>query len=298
MPTRRPPTQSAPPVLTLQQRRAYNGRLKRCIAELQAFDPQTVTKRFGEPVVIALETSIDQALSDLFGNNTPDYGRYRGATKLDNGPVTMRMDPTFSGGRHYDDAPEARRYAAEGKAQALALLNQAARTVDDQIADEESLASPDPAVIDRTDNSKVFIVHGHDQAPREMVARFLEALGLEPIILHEQANMGRTIIQKLVDHGDVGFAVVLLTPDDEGRTSGGQLQPRARQNVILELGYFVGLLGSPRVCALKRGEVEIPSDFHGVVYEPFDDHGGWKQSLARELDAAGYHVDWNVVMRR
>lgn len=89
----------------------------------------------------------------------------------------------------------------------------------------------------------------------------------------------------------------LLTPDDEGRAKGGNLEPRARQNVLLELGYFIGCLGRDKVCALKRGSLEIPSDFAGVVWETMDDSGGWKQRLARELDAAGHKIDWNKVMR-
>jgi predicted nucleotide-binding protein len=147
------------------------------------------------------------------------------------------------------------------------------------------------------DVSKVFVVHGHDEGAREAVARFLDRLDIRPIILHEQANQGRTVIEKVEAHGDVGFAVVLLTPDDEGSVKGGTPAPRARQNVVLELGYFIGRLGRKYVCALKRGEVEIPSDFGGVVYETFDSGGGWKQALGRELQEAGYHIDWNIVMR-
>lgn len=144
---------------------------------------------------------------------------------------------------------------------------------------------------------KVFIVHGHDDGAREIVARFLERIGLEAIILHEQANMGRTVIEKVIANSDVGFAVVLLTPDDEGCNKGGIPEPRARQNVLLELGYFLGRLGREKVCALKRGELEIPSDFAGVVWEKMDSGGGWKQALARELEAAGHSIDWNKVMR-
>jgi len=147
------------------------------------------------------------------------------------------------------------------------------------------------------DRSKVFVVHGHDEGAREAVARFIQALGFQPIILHERANEGLTVIEKVEAHGDVGFAVVLLTPDDEGCEKGGTPGPRARQNVVLELGYFIGRLGRSQVCALKRGELEIPSDFGGVVYEPFDAAGGWKQKLGRELEAAGYEFDWNTVMR-
>ena len=145
-------------------------------------------------------------------------------------------------------------------------------------------------------SDKIFIVHGHDGEARETVARFIEHLGYTPIVLHEQANKGRTIIEKVEANSDVGFAVVLLTPDDEGCIKGGILEPRARQNVLLELGYFIGHLGRDRVCTLKKGELVIPSDFLGVVWESMD-AGNWKQSLGRELSAAGYDIDWNRVMR-
>ncbi|MCY1512660.1 putative nucleotide-binding protein containing TIR-like domain protein [compost metagenome] len=146
-------------------------------------------------------------------------------------------------------------------------------------------------------SNKIFIVHGHDDGARESVARFLERQGFEAIILHEQANQGRTVIEKVEANSDVGFAIVLLTPDDEGCVKGGTIEPRARQNVLLELGYFIGRLGRSKVCALKKGKLEIPSDFAGVVWEKMDDSGGWKQALGRELDAAGYQIDWNKVMR-
>jgi len=147
-------------------------------------------------------------------------------------------------------------------------------------------------------SNKVFIVHGHDGESRETVARFLGNIGFEPVILNEQANRGRTIIEKVEANVDVGFAVVLLTPDDVGRAQGdAELEPRARQNVLLELGYFMARLGRDKVCALRKGSVSIPSDFAGVVWEAMDDGGGWRQKLARELQAAGHAVDWNKVMR-
>jgi predicted nucleotide-binding protein len=147
-------------------------------------------------------------------------------------------------------------------------------------------------------NRKIFVVHGGEEGPREAVARFLERLGFQPIILHEQANQGRTVIEKVEDHSDIGFAVVILTPDDTGNLEGEAPQPRARQNVLLELGYFIGKLTRRRVCTLKVGELEIPSDWRGVVEEPYDAGGGWRQTLARELEAAEYEIDWNRVMRQ
>jgi len=145
-------------------------------------------------------------------------------------------------------------------------------------------------------SKKVFIVHGHDGEARESVARFLTVIGFEPIILHEQANRGRTVIEKVEANSDIGFAVVILTPDDEGGRKGEVLEPRARQNVLLELGYFIGRLGRDRVCALKRGTLEIPSDFAGVVWEAMDSGNGWKLALARELKAAGHQIDLNRII--
>lgn len=151
----------------------------------------------------------------------------------------------------------------------------------------------EPRLINTTSN-RVFVVHGHDEGARESAARFLERLGLVAVILHEQANRGRTVIEKVEAHGDVAFAIVLLTPDDEGRArTEPNLRPRARQNVLLELGYFVGRLGRDHVCALKKGEMEVPSDFGGVVWTLMDASGGWRLELARELKAAGFDVDMN-----
>lgn len=133
---------------------------------------------------------------------------------------------------------------------------------------------------------EIFVVHGHDGEAKESVARFLEKLGLTAVILHEQANEGRTLIEKFETRSKgVAFAVVLLTPDDLGRAADGppDLRPKARQNVILELGYFMGRLSRTRVCALYKGGVELPSDFQGVVYLELDSAGAWKAKLAQEL---------------
>ena len=111
----------------------------------------------------------------------------------------------------------------------------------------------------------------------------------------KQATGGRTIVEKLEHHGDVGFAVVLLTPDDVGGVSKDELKPRARQNVILELGYFLARLSRRKVCALHRGGIEIPSDYMGVIYVPYDDGGGWRLHLGKELKEAGFTIDMNKI---
>jgi len=146
----------------------------------------------------------------------------------------------------------------------------------------------------RAINSKrVFLVHGHDESAKESTARFLEKLTLTPVILHEQTNEGRTIIEKFEAHADVGYAVVLLTPDDVGGSAQTpeKLLGRARQNVILELGYFTGKLGRRCVCGLFRSGIEIPSDFHGVLFIELDPQGGWKTKLAQELVGVGMQID-------
>ena len=129
------------------------------------------------------------------------------------------------------------------------------------------------------------------------MARFLKQLDLEAIILQEQPDQGLTIIEKFETYASqVGFAVVLLTPDDLGGTASAPAQvSRARQNVIFELGYFAGKLGRGRACLMRKGAVEIPSDLHGVIYTDMDAADGWKLKLARELKAAGLKFDGDKV---
>jgi len=146
-------------------------------------------------------------------------------------------------------------------------------------------------------NKNIFVVHGHDESAKESVARFIDKLGLRAIILQEQPKGGRTIIEQLEEHSDVGFAVVLMTPDDVGvsisETEEAKL--RARQNVIFEFGYFLGKLERSKVRILRKGDVEIPSDLQGVLYIPMDSAGAWRMELAKEIKNAGIDVDLNKV---
>lgn len=169
----------------------------------------------------------------------------------------------------------------------------------DSLETEVQMQSPSSSLTQPPGGSGVFLVHGHDEAMIHETARFLERLGLNVIILREQPNQGRTIIEKFVDHSNVGFAVVLLTGDDRGgvySTPYEQQKPRARQNVILELGFFLGKLGRKRVCALYREGVEIPSDYNGVLFVPIDNGGAWRLTLAREMKAADMEIDTNKVV--
>lgn len=284
-PTYKPPQ---PANLTLEQMHRGSERLKRRIEDLEAFEPSKISKRFG-PEAEALLTSIEDTLDKVFGHDTVERHRYAIDT-LDNGPISM-----------WSEGVDFRPYLEEGRTRAIGILQAAIRSLEEEIEEQSGtvMASRQPGGADehgaREPSRRVFIVHGRDEGPREAVARFLERLGFEPIILHEQANRGRTVIEKVEQYANVDFAVVLLTPDDSGSLAGEPPRPRARQNVILELGFFIGRLGRSNVCTLKVGDLEIPSDWQGVVDEPFT--GEWRMTLARELQAAGYEIDWNLVMQ-
>lgn len=156
--------------------------------------------------------------------------------------------------------------------------------------------------------AKVFLVHGRDDAAKHAVARFLETrVGLDVVILSERPNRGRSILTKFREEADgAAYAVALLTGDDLGQLrpellalGAQQAAPvrRPRQNVIFEMGFFIGQLGVDRVCALVPQGVEHPSDYDGVVYVPFDDQEGWQRKLVTELHAANVPVSptwWQV----
>ena len=143
-------------------------------------------------------------------------------------------------------------------------------------------------------NMKCFIVHGHDEALKHQVARILERQGIEAVILSEQANVGKTIIEKIEKHSDVGAAILLFTPDDSGKANAEpDYKPRARQNVVFEAGFFMGKLGRDRVIMLVTDHtLELPSDLHGVVYAS---DNNLEFSLIREMKVMGFDVDMNKV---
>lgn len=145
---------------------------------------------------------------------------------------------------------------------------------------------------------KVFIVHGHNEEYIQKVARFLEKLDCEPIILKEQPNLGNTIIEKFEDLSNAAFGVVLYTACDKGSVNNdnSELRPRARQNVIFEHGYLFAKLGRERVCALVEDGVEIPSDLAGVLYVPIDNADAWKFQLAKEMKSVGIDIDMNNII--
>lgn len=153
---------------------------------------------------------------------------------------------------------------------------------------------------DVKDNKKVFVVHGHDNEAKQELARVLEKSDFEAIILHEQPNAGKTIIEKIERFSNVGYAIILYTECDKGRDKNipvDQEKNRARQNVVFEHGYLIAKLGRDRVCALVKGDVETPGDISGVVYVPMDENGAWKMKLAMDMQDVGLPVDMNKFCR-
>jgi predicted nucleotide-binding protein len=143
---------------------------------------------------------------------------------------------------------------------------------------------------------KVFLVHGRDENAKNEVALFLRKIGLDDIILHQRPSRGRHLLTKFQEEAEgASFAVVLMTPDDVGGIVGGPHQKRARQNVVLELGFFIGKLGTPRVAALIGPGVEKPSDFDGICWIEFGPGANWKNELARELREADVPFDAHEV---
>ncbi len=169
---------------------------------------------------------------------------------------------------------------------------------------EELWPNDDVSIADMQENksatpkTRIFVVHGRDIGTREQVVRFLEQLKLDTIVLQEQPDRGQTVIEKFEAYADdTRFAVVVCTPDDVGRLDGDQngSERRARQNVIFELGYFVGKLGRGNVSLIVKGNVDFPSDYYGVLHTKLDKTDGWKTNLLRELKDAGFSIDANRV---
>ena len=245
--------------------------------------PELKQSQRGSPEFKKWYRNTQVAITNAFGNNSLHIADFN--------KISFSLSVFVSG------TPESQfqRAYVRGLESAESVLQSMIEEIEEYWEDESQ--KPATSAIDQNgqiDSKEVFIVHGRDNEAKETIARFLEQLELIPIILHEQSSQGSTVIEKFERHAQPAFTVVLLTPDDVGALQGEEnnLKPRARQNVIFELGFFIGRLGRNRVCALTKGEVEIPSDYAGVVYIPLDGAGGWKMKLGQELKAAG--LDFNA----
>lgn len=232
----------------------------------------------------------------IFGENSPYIERLFGINfRRGGGSVAIVSSFGGSSGESAAERQARERAWRAGQRESIDLIDTMIEDLElsepEQPQVEEDLVEEDLSV---PQSNRVFVVHGHDNEMKQAVARTVERLGLEAVVLHEKPNRGQTIIEKIERFSDVGFAVVLLSPDDTGYSNGAgpdAAKPRARQNVILELGYFAGKLGRERVVALHRGNVELPSDYDGVLYTRYDsDSGTWRSELVAELRESGYEV--------
>ena len=198
---------AVPSTQTLDQMKRGLDRLGKRINELEALDVAAIREQ-GQPEVKALGNTIDEALTLAFGHNTIEYNRYAEAKNIDHGANYAKLGRDMAGhASAQQDLIEAREFFLKGKQKSLVLLRQAVASLEEDISDRERHTPP----VDRPQSlsgemHKVFVVHGHDEAALQLVARFLEQLSLDAIILREQADQGRTIIEKFEDcSGQVGL---------------------------------------------------------------------------------------------
>lgn len=263
---------------------------------LPPIDPPSTELLSDSPEFKRWHRNAQVALRYTFGDNSShlkEFNYISFTPKRRRGTVSS-LSPDFQ--IDYTSRPKPINAYMKGLDSAEALLKSMIEEIEEEWDHDNATQIPSSTQgNDRPSSNKVFVIHGRDEGTKNMVARFLEKMDLKSVILHEQPNEGRTIIEKFEDHAQVGFAVALLTPDDVGslKDEAHNSKPRARQNVIFEFGYFIGKLDRKRVCALVKGNVEKPSDYDGVLYIPLDGSDGWKMRLIKELKNAGYDVDAN-----
>jgi predicted nucleotide-binding protein len=222
----------------------------------------------------AWKTKVESYILSIFGKSSPFYEAFKKGDDVavfGNGPDQFSKQNTMM----------------------LGALNAIIDTLEFEPVVEDS----DSANVGQ--NNKVFIVHAHDEQLKHQLEIFLTELGLEPIVLHRKPDEGLTVIEKFEKHSNVGYAFVLLTPDDiaylaseeDKREVDRKKEARARQNVVFEFGYFLGKLGRKRVCCLYKEGVVLPSDISGIIYKKV--HNSVEEaafSILKDLKAVGYQV--------
>lgn len=247
-------------------------KLQKLIADADAMIGKEITNDDAE--FMAWEISVKRLLNNQFGKDGIEMSTFLGISFY-----YPSFDFNASAGERHRNAVQS---CHEGLKQAKAILE----TYLDDFADE-----PQGVTFRQPYYSKVFIVHGHDGELKQSVARVIEKQGIEAVILTEQANQGKTIIEKFENYSDVGGAVCLFTADDICRNQeDGSEKPRARQNVVFETGYFIGALGRDHIVILADHGVEMPSDLSGVVRT---NTANWEVDLLKELKAMGYSISFD-----
>lgn len=314
--------------------RAAMAKLRRRVADLEAFDPNRIENR-KDPAIESLSKAIDDTLVEVFGGDTPEYQRYIGAKHIDTAPFLLNGTPMAL----------VRSGLEQGKTTAIALLDQAIASFEEAIAEGKALAppraaavapsptaaakpavaappEPSPSIVRKgpspaeaaaaqptsaappppvaaagTAHRDVLVVCGHDTVVSGEIARFLRKAELDAILMHEQGPEALTDVERLERHSGVGFAVVLLPPDEEkAAPPNGAHRPRGRSALVAELYYFAGKLGRGRVCALTTSDTAAPP-VTGVSYAVYDPYEGWQKWLLKALEEAGYQIDWGKALR-
>lgn len=250
----------------------------------------------------------DQSVNDpAVQSDSPEHDRWRAsvdAVMANAIPATSNTFQEFRGLSYHigvwtgapGEEAEDRRYFASQVRRAAALIDAAIYELGllvDETTSDGAASTPGSSVVQENGTS-IFVVHGHAEGPKYELMRLLDRTSaLPPVVLHEQPNRGATVIEKLERHATTAaFAVILLTADDVGGAAGSDMhQARGRQNVVLEMGLFIGLLGRSRVAVLYEQDVELPSDLSGLVYIPLDPNGAWRFELLKEIEATGIEID-------
>lgn len=247
---------------------------------------------------------LDQQVADARGGSPANFNEWLHKTEVvvrsvfgEGSPIHSKFNEVQYSPSMWTENTDFASYKRAGVQEAISVLE--AGKFELEIASDASTAEVphSSTATEEVPPARAFIVHGQDDARKYELASLLQNItGEQPVILHQQPNGGKVLIEKLEEHGGgAGFAIVLLTGDDLGRAK--QLNPsdeqaRARQNVVFEMGFFIGLIGRARVAVLYEPSVELPSDINGLVYTELDAAGGWKAKLASELDRAGIPVNW------
>ena len=226
------------------------------------------------PEYVAWRTKVDSFIASTFGKNSPFYETFKEGASID-----------------------LLNWGGEFRAQQSTIIGALLAGIED--IELQPKAEEAQSQTHATENNRVFVVHGHDEQLKTQLEVFLTELRLEPVVLHRKADEGLTIIEKFEKHSDVGYAFILLTPDDigyplsqESRTdTDRKKEARARQNVIFEFGYFVAKLGRNRVCCLYKEGVTLPTDVSGILYKMVRNAVEEVAiSILKDLKAAGYKV--------
>lgn len=291
---RKPSATKATRSLSPSEKTSAILRLEARIKELRDLTVANLTSG-DDPSVTDLEGRIRSTLAGIYGEGSAEYSRLRVAANLDATSYVLSFDGRQTSPHEIQEGVD------RGRNRAISSLQGEV----DALKEDLKFSAPTAATVVSPPSSaelsdEIFVVHGRDEAAKEQVASVIRRAGLIPTILHQQANEGKTIIEKFEKHGSAaGFAVIIATPDDVGGLAGPSpdLKPRARQNVIGEMFWFAGRLGREKVCTLVKGDIDMPSDVAGVGYTPMDDHGGWKAKLLQELSAAGYeNLNWPAAL--